>query len=350
MFLFVFFYTFSYFALIEKYKASLLVMLPAFLVYFLVAGLQYDVGTDYFSYVNIYENKARHWFYFNRGEYLFFALNQGLNWLRMPSQSIFIVISFIQASLVFLYFKKIKVKGYILWLFFIVFFCVTNIYNNQLNGLRQYVVIAGLPLFTILVYEKKLIKSLFLLALLSFFHNTAWLLLMLYPLFYLSDKFDKSLVLLFLFSGLAYIFTGKFVYEITSFVLPSYLHYLSGVYAEQHTIILFLTKIYYLPVVFYFFSIYKKVDNDFGRYFHVMVFVFSITYWFFLLALSLGIATRIYYYFIFFYIFPVYYVLHFDFFRKRYFGFLIVLCYVVLPYLAKVTFLAEAEFLYKSIL
>lgn len=350
MFLFVLIYTAVYFALIEKYKASLFAMLPAFLVYFLVAGLQFNVGTDYFSYIDIYENEERHWFYFNRGEYLFFALNQGLNWLKLPPQSIFIAVSFIQASLVFFYFKKIKNKGFILWLLFITFFCVTNIYNNQLNGIRQYVVIAGLPLFTILVYERKIIKSLLLLSFLSFFHNTAWLLLVVYPLFYLQVRFNRSLFLLFVASAAGYLFVGKFIYEVASLIFPSYLHYLQGGYAEPQTIKLFLTKLYYLPVVFYFYLIYKQTDSDFGRYFHYMVFLFTITYWFFLLALSLGIATRVYYYVIFFYLFPVYYVLHFNYINKRQLDFIFILAYVVLPYVFKVTVLAKAEFLYKSIL
>src|SRR5690606_24268939 len=140
MFLFVLSYISGYFALIEKYKASLIAMLPAFVLYFLVAGLQYDVGTDYFSYINIFEDSSRHQFYINRGEYLFAYLNIFLNWLELPAQSVFLAISFIQAVLVFIYFKSIKKKGFILALFFIAFICVTNIYNNQLNALRQYVV------------------------------------------------------------------------------------------------------------------------------------------------------------------------------------------------------------------
>jgi hypothetical protein len=211
-------------------------------------------------------------------------------------------------------------------------------------------VIAGLPLFTILVYERKLIKSLLLLSFLALFHNTAWLLLVIYPLFYLQRKFNKSLFLLFVASAAGYLFAGNFMHEFTSLILPSYLHYLQGGYAEPQTIKLFLTKLYYLPVVFYFYLIYKKTDSDFGRYFHCMIFLFTITYWFFLLALSLGIATRAYYYFIFFYLFPVYYVLHFNYINKRQLDFILILAYVVLPYVFKVTILAKAEFLYKSIL
>ena len=81
-----------------------------------------------------------------------------------------------------------------------------------------------------------------------------------------------------------------------------------------------------------------------------MIFAFTLTFWFFLLALSLGIATRFYYYVVFFMVFPMYYMLHYTYVKGKMFSFIVILCYIVLPYIAKVTFLAKGEFLYKSIL
>ena len=343
-------YVSVYLAIIEKYKSSLLVMLPAFLVYFMVAAFQYDVGTDYFSYVDIFEDENRHWFYFNKGEYLFFGLNQFLNWFSLPPQSIFISISFIQATLFFFYLKLVKNKGFTVWLFFVVFFLVTNIYNNQLNGLRQYVVISGLPLFTILLYERKLLKSLALLILFSFFHNTAWLLAVLYPAILIQKKLNISLVFLFFVSGVGYLFLSGFMYDLTAFIFPDYLHYFEGRYSEPYPVSVFLSKLYYLPLILYFFVIYRKGNADVDDYVHSMLFVFSAVYWFFLLALSVGITARIYYYFIFFYIFPVYYTLHYNYVRKRVVEFILILAYIVLPYVLKVTVFAKAEFLYESVL
>lgn len=350
MFLFVLSYISGYFALIEKYKASLIAMFPAFVLYFLVAGLQYDVGTDYFSYINIFEDASRHQFYINRGEYLFAYLNIFLNWLKLPAQSIFLSISFIQSVFVFVYFKKIKKKGFFLTLFFVAFICVTNIYNNQLNGLRQYVVIAALPLLTILVYEKKFTLLFILFGMVSLFHNTAWFLLFLLPIYFLYKKFNRSLFYLFLLTVVFYLLLGKVLNEIVASFMPSYAHYLRGDYAEKHTIGLFITKIYYLPLVFYFYLIYDKSSSELGDYFHFMVFAFTLTFWFFLLALSLGIATRFYYYVVFFMLFPMYYLLHYNYVKGRLVSFVVVLSYIALPYIAKVTFLAKNEFLYNSII
>lgn len=350
MFLIVLFFVSGYFALIEKYKASLITMFPAFLVYFLVAGLQYDVGTDYFSYASIYESSYRQQYYINKNEFLFVYLNIFLNWLKLPTQSIFLAISFIQATLIFIYFKSIKKKGFILTLFFVAFFCVTGIYNNQLNGLRQYVVISALPLLTILIYEKKFIWFIALLTVVSFFHNTAWFLLILLPIYFFHKKFNKSLVLIFLLSALGYLLLGNFINELVTIFIPNYAYYLQGSYAEKLTLIIFLTKLYYLPLIFYFYLIYRKQCSEFGEYFHFMVFAFTVTFWFFLLALSLGIATRFYYYVVFFMAFPMYYLLHYSYVKNKVFLFALILGYIVLPYIAKVTLLAEAEYSYQSIL
>lgn len=350
MFLFVLSYISGYFALIEKYKASLIAMFPAFVLYFLVAGLQYDVGTDYFSYINIFEDSSRYQFYINRGEYLFAYLNSFLNWMELPSQSIFLSISFIQAVLVFIYFKSIKKKGFILTLLFIAFICVTNIYNNQLNALRQYVVIAALPLLTILLYEKRFFRFFILLGLVSLFHNTAWFFLFLLPVFFLYEKIKTSLIFIFSAMLFFYLGLGYFLQELISFILPEYSFYLKSEYAVGHNISLFITKLYYIPLILVFYSKYKKESDASGGYMHFMIVLFTIFYWFFILSIFIGIAERFYYYVIFFYVFPAYYLL--NKYRKdgRLFEFALTFVYIVLPYVLKVTLLARGEFLYDSII
>jgi hypothetical protein len=49
-------------------------------------------------------------------------------------------------------------------------------------------------------------------------------------------------------------------------------------------------------------------------------------------------------------VFPIYYLLHKSYKKGKIMEFVMVLGYVILPYLAKVTFLAKAEFLYNSVL
>lgn len=351
MFLFVLFYVFIYFVVIEKYKASFLSFLPAFLVYFFVAGMQYGVGTDYFSYVDIYENPSIWNRYYSKKEYLFYWLNVLLNQLSLPTQSLFLAFSLVNSTLLFVYFKKIKSQGFILSLFFFAFFCVTNIYNNQLNGLRQYVVIAALPLITwYLYYDKKILAVVLLLAA-SFFHNTAWIvLLFIFPLFILDKKTNISLSLVFVCSFFVYFILGKYLNPLVSWILPSYAHYLDSELSERMALTQLITKLYYLPLLIYFYFVYKKNHEKGGRYLHFMLLCASATYWFFILGLYLGIANRIYSYVIFFSAFPIYYLLYRSWVLKRKYEFLLIFLYVLTPYIAKVTFLAKAEFLYRAII
>lgn len=259
MFLIVLVYVTCYLALIERYKPSLLAMLPAFLVYFLVAGLQFDVGTDYFSYVDIFYDNERNQLYFNRNEFFFFWLNDALNKMGLPAQSLFLAISFVQASLLFIYLKKIKAYGISLWLLFFVFYVVTNIYNNQLNGLRQFVVVSAIPLLTILLFEKRYLRFLAVLAFVSFFHNTAWFVLFLAAAFLVRKAISSRLIYLFLVSAIGYLIIGVFIYELVEIILPSYSHYLLSDHADEYSILSFITKLYYLPLIFYFFPYIKKV-------------------------------------------------------------------------------------------
>ena len=210
--------------------------------------------------------------------------------------------------------------------------------------------INAIPILTILFYERKFFWFLIGVLLSSFFHNTAWFLLFFIPVFLVYKKFNLNLIILFVISAFAYILLGRVVFEIVERLLPGYSHYLNSHYAESHSISLFITKIYYLPLIVYFYMVYKKDSSDFGEYFHFMVFIFTLTFWFFLLALNLGIATRFYYYVVFFMVFPIYYLLHKSYKKGKIMEFVMVLGYVILPYLAKVTFLAKAEFLYNSVL
>lgn len=65
---------------------------------FMIAGMRYGIGTDYFSYVNLFRNASRKW----DGilEPLYYLFNHLLNIMGLSEQWIFIVCS---AIYVFLY-------------------------------------------------------------------------------------------------------------------------------------------------------------------------------------------------------------------------------------------------------
>jgi hypothetical protein len=105
-------------------------------------SLQFSVGTDYHTYIEIFENPSRLDLYQRKGEYLFYYLVTFLNYLNLHSQTLFISIGLIQTILFFnilalisnFDFRKITVLVFLV-------FIITNMMNNQLNVLRSFVAI-----------------------------------------------------------------------------------------------------------------------------------------------------------------------------------------------------------------
>lgn len=349
MFLFVLIFLTFYLYFISKYRASLLLMLPAIFLYSIVAGIQYNVGTDYLSYIDIYGDEYRLLFHFNNNEYLFYYIVRFLNILSLPAQSLFICISFIQGFLLFYFLKKMHIKGVNIWLLFFVIFCVTNIYNNQLNLIRQFVSICMMPILIFLIVDKKYFHYLVGVLLASMFHFSSWILI-LFPILNFIKIKENFLPIIFFLSGGLYYFLGGSFEKIVSYLFLNYSHYFDSEFAEGMSLSGFLTKLYYLPIILYFFAIYKKNDGWLGDYFHICIVIFTLTYWSFIAAMQIGIFERFFTYFIFFYSFPIYYVINYFYRRNMPIIFFLLILYILIPYALKTTVFATAEFEYTSIL
>ncbi|WP_428846760.1 EpsG family protein [Providencia rettgeri] len=347
-FIFLLFFCTFYFYIIKNYTPSFIVYLPAFIVYFLLAGLQYNVGTDYPSYIYIYENPWTLDRYFNSGEFFFYYSNIVLNNLELPAQFIFILFSFVQSIFIFIYLKKLKKYHIVLWLFFVLFITVTNIYNNQLNVIRQYAALTLLPLLTITLYEQRYKTYIAGCFFAMTFHSTAiifFTLLLIKPL----SKFILRYPFLFFSLSLPFYLllsqSVPFILEITNM---KYSSYLEGNFFQPWDISVIITKLYYLPLILYFFIIYDNKKNDQFSYLDFCLSIFIVTFWSFTMGLDIPLLSRLASYFWFFLIFPLFYLLINALQRKKTFEFLFIFAYCTLPYLAKVTFLAKAEFLYQS--
>lgn len=348
VFIFVLFFCTFYFYIIKNYTPSLIAYLPAFIVYFLMAGLQYNVGTDYPSYIYIYENPWTLDRYFNSGEFIFYYSNIIFNNLDLPAQFIFIFFAFIQSIFIFIYLKKLKKYHIIVWLFFILFITVTNIYNNQLNGIRQYAALTLLPLLTITLYEKRykayILGCLFAMT----FHSTAIVFFALLFITPLSRLILRHPLLCFSLSLPLYLLLSQSVPFILEISNIKYSSYLGDDFFKPWDISIIITKLYYLPLIIYFFIIYDNKKKNQFSYFNFCIAIFTVTFWSFTMGLDTPLLSRLASYFWFFLIFPLYYLLMNSVQYNKTFEFLFIFAYCTLPYLAKVTFLAKAEFLYQS--
>ena len=349
MFLFVLFFCTTYLYFLSKYRFSFVLMFPAIFVYSIVSGLQYDVGTDYISYLDIYEDQYRLDFHYVNHEYIFYFIVKILNSLGLPGQSLFLTISFIQGFLFFYFLYRMKKIGINIWLLFFIIFCVTNVYNNQLNLIRQFVSICIMPLILLFVVEGKYFKYFLGVLSASMFHFSSWILFS----FIILSKFrlkDSLLIYIFIFSGFFYSLFGAFFQDVVIYLFSNYSHYFNSEYAEGISLSGFLTKLYYLPVILFFFYIYERKDSFLGEYFHLCIIIFTLTYWSFITAMQFGIFERFFTYFLFFYAFPIYYVLNYFYSRKMSLSFFLLFIYILFPYALKTTVFATAEFKYNSIL
>nr|WP_253823178.1 EpsG family protein [Vibrio kanaloae] len=342
----------AYLYSVEEYRARTLIFIPPFLVYFLIAALQFNVGSDYPSYIYIYENQWILDRYFNTGEYFFYYSNIILEQFKFKPQSIFFVFAFVQSIFIFVYLKMFSRRGGKVWLIFVIFFCAASVYNNQLNGIRQYAVICLVPIFSLVLFEKRYFLVISLLVFASTLHTSYFILFSLPLLLFIYKKFNIGMVTAFILSLPLYVLISNLTVPILELLELRYLSYIDSDYFSEGKLSVILTKVYYIPLILLFYFIYSEdrlnsLPSRVRPYVNFCIFIFSCTYWSFITLLDIALLARIASYFWLFLIFPIYVVCMY-LSKRNIFLFGLVLCYIAFPYIAKVTFLAKNEYLYNS--
>ncbi|KNA52640.1 hypothetical protein A33_020290 [Vibrio cholerae AM-19226] len=353
VYLILLFFCTTYMYGVHRYKVGYLVLFPPFLFYFLVSALQYNVGSDYPSYIYIYENPWVLDKYFNSGEYFFYYSNIFLNYFEFHPQSIFFVFSLFQSVFIFLFFHALNKRGAVLWIFVFIFFVVSNILQNQMNGIRQYAALTFFPLISMYVFDRRYIKAVFSIIISMMFHSSAVVFFVLIFLRLFLDLKEKSYFYVFILSIPFYFLVSKYTLNVLEYFDLRFLSYVESDYFVAGDYVTLLTKIYYLPAIFIFFYLFCSGENKCfvgcNDYFKFAILIFSCSYWSFLMSLDIAILSRVSSYFWFFVIFPLYFVA--VYLSRRSSELLaIYLLYLFAPYASKVTFLAKNEFLYKSII
>ncbi|MEX6233655.1 EpsG family protein [Providencia hangzhouensis] len=257
--------------------------------------------------------------------------------------------SFIQALPLFIYFSILRNKfNFKVYIIFFLFMSVTGIYINQLNGIRQYAALLLFPLISYLCFNKQNFKSVFLLIISISLHQSAFIFLIIYPLTYIYRKLNIPLFFIFLITIPIYIFGSKIAFYIVQLLDLKYSIYFESKHAEPQDILNILTRLYYLPLIIYFFYIYRK--NKTKDYFDFTIFLFSVFYFSFIMGYDFGLLSRIASYFWFFIIFPIYFIINKSMVKGNYNNFMLSIIYVLIPFILKTTLFARAEYSYQSIL
>ncbi|VEB76576.1 Uncharacterised protein [Providencia rustigianii] len=317
----------------------------------LLPSLQYGVGSDYFSYERIYNNTNILEYYYKNNEIAFYYLVKIVRYFDFDSKFFFIIISILQSLLIISSFNILKRHGYNLVIIFFLFFTVTNLLHTQMNIIRASFAIYLFILALLYKLENKKIKFLFFIIIAILFHKSAFVVI---PILLIPIKwytwFYKHALTIYISTFFIYFlnpFSPISKYIIDTF-FPYYSLYLTEGNFTKVSIVNLFTKLYYLPIIIYFFSIIKNVRID--DYSNRLIGLWAITANMFILVYHFDFFSRINYFFVYFYIIPLYYSLISTFNRKKYRLALVMILYILAPYTLKVIVFPIAEFKYNTFL
>lgn len=342
-------YGFSKLYLRNKFKfiSYILFLLPMWSIWLFICGGQYYVGTDYETYYNIFKN-VETYIYTKNGEYLFVWITELSSFLNLPPQTPFFIFYFIGFLLFLLIISKLEHKTS--FIFIILYLTVSTVFNNQLNGLRQYIAIYFYTLSIIYLYEKRgLIKFLLCIFIASMMHASSILLLPL-AIFKFKSNFSEGLLKIILSSSILFSIFGNFdwLLSLFDFIIPKqYIHYLEGTFNTQTSISKILTKLMYVPFYWYSLKLLKEEKlKNFDLYlYNVGMIAFSIRLFF----LNNFILNRLGESLILISIFPIYYLLRDLYLTKKNGVFSLIMLFFITFYLLKVVVFPKQEYLYNSI-
>lgn len=330
--------------------------LPIILFWVLLIGGQYDVGTDYFDYLRIF-NGDLYYIEENRGEFVFAALVRFCNACGIYGQGVFFIISFIWILLL-INIMSYSVDRRFYYIFFFVFIVFPGILHNQMNGIRQY---CAIYLFTIAVccFLKKRYRFMILFVfLMSFCHLSSIFICVIFTIALLflnnlvrNPKWLYFIVIISLILNMS-LSTDTISNILNHFSNISEIKTYSTSYMNtgritQAGLIANLTKYLYVPIIVYAIHLYTKMElNDNEK----KLFVIGICGFCFKLSLiSITIVYRLGQYFDILMCIPIIYMLiYFRTQRKQKIHFNITTLYLLVPYTFKVTAFAIGEYQYHS--
>lgn len=192
------------------------------LLFAVVFGMRYNVGMDHLNYLEAYLWKE----YAGKNDFLFNLLSE-IGWkLNLHYAVYFAIIAFIQ---VFFFFYAFKDERYLFP--FLVFFLFTNgEYLFWMNGIRQALAMCIWIFSLKYIEEKKFLKCLLWGIVAFFFHKSAIILLVFYPILRNGKDYFKSIPLQLILIAAAFAFRVLFSGIIIKFepVIIYYMNLLGG--------------------------------------------------------------------------------------------------------------------------
>ena len=322
--------------------------IPIILLWCLVIGGQYNVGTDYFSYLEIFSGRNISYIE-DRGELAFVWFVKFCNSIGFSGQDLFFVYAFIWVLLLLFSFKNlVGIRNVYLMMF--VFITFSTAFNNQMNIVRQYTAIYLFTYAFSLFFQRKYAIAFIFGVLTILTHVSSFIVLLITPLIIFFSKrlkSNKSLILLLSVAVLLSFFLNLNILKYALSIFDQYAHYLQSGRIESTGVIFKLTKLLYLPLMLY--SVVKRRDMNLTKNENVLFNIGILSYCCKIALLNISIVGRIGSYFEILMCLPIVFLLRWFTVSKKQVDLFLVLMYLLVPYIVKVTYFATAEYSYHSI-
>ena len=328
--------------------SRILFLYPVFLVWTIIIGGQYSVGTDYPTYLEYFSSENT----IQRFEPIFQFLKDFFYSIGLRGQAMFFVFAFINVWAIFKAFKKFDLGQYALLYFLLV--TISSFFNNQMNLVRQ--ATAGAFVFWAFAeaFDGNVKKSVVLDVIAMGFHYSAVVVLpflLFRKLTFFLTKWPKTLLVITLISLFFSMTLAQYINTFLFDMLPNFIKqytyysvlrsssYATNVYGFSNV----LPKVILIPL--YWLSI-GLLDGDelnekekfllrFGILSYALRCIMNITM----------IISRFALYFWLPSIIPLYFlILHYYNRKENIYAYAIV-AYCLLPYIAKV-FMGKGEYAY----
>lgn len=326
--------------------ALFILLVPILIVWLIICGGQYQVGTDYDSYLDIFGGNNLD-YYVNKREFLFVGIVMFFNFLGIYGQGLFYIFYAVNIFFLFFILKRIPIDRF--FIFILLYITVTSLFNNQLNILRQTTAIYIGTYAAFLVFENRKVKALFFILVATLIHQSGLILLSLFLVKKICEKLTLKLMIIFL--SVAICLSFFFQIDSVSFVFPflpeEYIWHILGGRVGERGILTKLTKYMFIPLYLLALNLYKK--NKLNSSEIVLFKAGWISFCFRICVVNLTIVSRIADYFILLSIFPLLLYLNYLLKSNKVFLFISIFFLLSLFYGIKTLLFPNAEYLYNSI-
>ena len=326
----------------------LFLAIPIVILWCIVVGGQYNVGTDYFSYLRIFSGNGTN-FILNRGEYAFTGFIQLCNSIGFYGQDLFFILSLIWILLLLLTFKNLVGLKYV-YLLMLVFITFSTAFNNQMNIIRQYTAIYLFTFAFSLLYTKRYTGALVFGILMLLTHSSSIAVILILPLIvFVSRKLtsNKHLILFVSVAAILSFTLNDNVLHLIIGLFDQYAHYLTNGRFEDTSATTKLTKLLYMPLVIYSISMLPKMGLI--RSERILFNIGILSYCCKIALLNISIVSRIGAYFEILMCIPLVFLIRHLKNTRQFSKLYLTIAFLLIPYVMKVTAFAVREYDYHSI-